>query len=447
MHIERTSSCSSLDQAVARSLRFDVASTLERSRASATLARVNPYRVWAEIDLDALAHNLGVIRRRAGAGVRVMLVVKADAYGHGAVPVAHHAARCGIAALGVGTSAEALELRHSGVLAPILVLGTIVDDEAPDVLRHGIEIGIHSGDRLARLQELARHMGIRARVHLDVDTGMGRLGVLPERALPLLERIASCAELELAGIMTHVSSPRGARDPFTHEQMDAFERVLHTARERRLATGWIHAANSAALFTGLAPLYDTVRPGISAYGILPGEIGAGCDLRPVMALKSQIVFMKDVPAGAPVGYGSTWRAERPTRIATLPMGYNDGVSWRLGNRGEVLVRGTRAPIVGMVSMDYTTIDVGHVEGVQVGDTVTLFGAAYEGDGAIGVEELAQRAQTIAYEITCSVGKRVRRVYLGGRELPLPSQSPSGDHARQAVAEAPPARSGSVAPPA
>jgi alanine racemase len=380
---------------------------------------VNPYRVWAEIDLDALAHNLGRIRLRAGPGVRVMLVVKADAYGHGAVAIAHHAMRCGIGALGVGTSAEALELRHAGLLGPMLVLGTIVDEEAPDLLRHRVEIGIHSGDR-------------------------------PERALPLLERIAQCRELELAGIMTHISSPRGALDDSTRDQMASFCSVLREAEGRGLATGWIHAANSAALFTGVEPRFDTVRPGISAYGILPGEIGAGADLRPVMALKSQIVFLKDVPEGAPVGYGSTWRAPRTTRIATLPVGYNDGVSWRLGNRGEVLVRGQRAPIAGTVSMDYTTIDVGHVKGVQVGDTVTLFGGpVQEGADWIGVEELARRAETIPYEITCSVGKRVRRLYQGGHEIDLPRQLPRGDDGRspderEASASRP---ASSAAPPA
>jgi alanine racemase len=180
-------------------------------------------------------------------------------------------------------------------------------------------------------------------------------------------------------------------------------------------------ANSASVFTDMRPRYDTVRPGISAYGVLPGDMPGSDDLRPAMSLLSQIVFLKDIPADYAVGYSSTWRSERPTRIATLPVGYNDGMSWRLGNKGEVIVRGTRAPIVGRISMDYTTIDVGHIPGASVGDVVTLIGS--DGHETISAEELARRADTIAYEITCNVGKRVRRTYRGGADVLVPAQSP------------------------
>lgn len=372
------------------------------------------YRVWAEIDLDALAWNLASIRRRIGANRAVMLVVKADAYGHGAVAVAHHALRHGVDAFGVGTSAEALELRKAGVRARILVLGTIVEDEAPACVRHGVEIAIHSADRCRRLQALARRMDTRARVHLKVDTGMGRLGVLPERAMALLELVHASPNLELSGVMTHVSAPAGALDPHTHGQMGQFERVLAAARERGLLKGPVHAANSACIFTGLDPLYDMVRPGISAYGVLPGNLPGADELEPVMSLHTQIVFLKDLPAGAPVGYGGTFVAKRATRIAILPIGYHDGMSWRLGNRGAGLVRGARAPIVGRVSMDYTTLDVTAIPQVRVGDRVTLIGR--QGERAIRLEELAQAADTIAYEISCAVGQRVERVYVGGEDV-------------------------------
>lgn len=380
---------------------------------------MNAYRAWAEIDLDALGANLAVIRRTAGPGVRTMLVVKADAYGHGAVAIAHHAVRCGIGALGVGTSAEALELREAGVRLPILVLGTIVDEEAAATLLHRIEVGIHSSDRVDMLQVLARRLGLRARVHLNVDTGMGRLGVPPASAMRLLERIAGCTHLDLAGVMTHVSAPDGLLAPEAGEQVEAFERVLADARARGLLRGWIHAASSAAIFTGLGARFDTVRPGISAYGILPGGLPGADRLRPVMSFRSQVVFLKDVPAGTPIGYASTWRAPRATRIATIPVGYNDGVPWRLGNRGEVLVRGRRAPIVGRVSMDYTTIDVGALPGVEVGDRVTIFGA--DGDERIGAEDVAREVDTIPYEITCCVGKRVARVHVGAEDVCIPAQ--------------------------
>jgi len=382
---------------------------------------VSAYRVWAEIDLDAMSHNLAVIRRRAGAGVRLMLVVKADAYGHGAVAIANHAVRCGVAALGVGSSAEALELRASGLRVPILVLGTIIDDEARDCLRHGIEIALHSSDRCAMLQDMARRLGLRARVHLNVDTGMGRLGVLPGRALELLRAIRAASHLELAGVMSHISSPEGALAASTFAQARLFESVLRAAREENLLSGWVHLANSAGVFTDLRPRYDTVRPGLSAYGLLSHDLPGSGDLRPAMSLHSQIVFLKDVPQGATVGYGSTWVAERTTRVATLSIGYDDGLSWRLSNRGEALVCGRRAPIIGRISMDYTTIDVTHVPGARVGDVATLIGS--DRGETISVDEVARRADTIPYEVVCAVGKRVRRTYIGGTEIDLPTQPP------------------------
>ncbi len=380
-----------------------------------------PYRVWAEVDLDALSSNLAEISRRAGPGVGTMLVVKADAYGHGAVAIAHHAVRCGVSGFGVGTSAEALELRLSGIRHPILVLGTVVDGEVPALLGHGVEIGLHSIDRAHKLQLQGSQAGIFARVHVNIDTGMSRLGVRPQKALELLRAVHEASHLELAGVMTHISSSEGALDPRTDEQVRIFDETLSEARAEGLELGQIHISNSAALFTGLQPLHDLVRPGISAFGILPGELPGSEDLRPVLSLKSQIVFLKDVPNGSSVGYGSTWRARGTRRIATVPVGYNDGVSWRLSNRGEVLVRGQRAPIVGRVSMDYTTIDVTEIPLVSVEDVVTIIGA--DGENQIDVEEIAGLAETIAYEITCAVGRRVQRVCVGGHDLILPSQRP------------------------
>jgi len=384
-------------------------------RRRAIFCCVEAYRVWAEIDLDALARNLERVRQRAGPGVAVMLVVKADAYGHGAVAVAHSALRAGVEALGVGTSAEALELRKAGIRAPILVLGTVLDEEAPACLRHGVQIALHSSDRRRMLQQLARRLGLVARVHLKIDTGLGRLGASPTRALALLEEIERSDHLELAGIMTHLASPLGALDPATRLQIKRFQGVLESARQRRLVRGWIHAASTASVFTDLRPLYDAVRVGLGAYGALPTALPGASDLEPVMSFASQVVFLKDVAPGTPIGYGGTWRAARPTRIATLSVGYADGVAWRLGNQGHVLIRGQRAPIVGMVSMDYTTIDVGDVPGVCVGDRVTFFGR--DGAQRIAVEEVARRAGTIPYELTCAVGRRVERIYVGS-ETPV-----------------------------
>lgn len=388
---------------------------------------MDSYRAWADIDLDALEHNLEVIRDRAGDRVRLLLVVKADAYGHGAVAIAHHAVRCGVSALGVGTSAEALELRRAGICIPLLVLGTVVDEEVVAVLSHDIQIGVHSTSRVVMLEEVARKLDCTARVHLNVDTGMGRLGVLPAKAPEILQRIKQSEHLELAGIMTHFASlgKSGAEGAGEDDrQVQRFESVLAQAREHDLLGGWIHAANSSAVFRGTSPLYDAVRIGIAAYGILPGESDQAQTLKPVLSLRSQVIFLKDIPKGSTVGYDSTWVAPRDSRIGTLPMGYNDGVVWSLSNRGQVLIRGHRAPIVGRVSMDYTTVDLTDIPGVDVGDKVTLIGR--DGDEEIRIEDISRWAGTIPYEITCAVGKRVERVFHATsiKYLPRPARTPA-----------------------
>ncbi len=371
---------------------------------------MHPHRAWAEIDLDAFAGNLREIRRRVGRR-RIVLVVKADAYGHGAVPLVHHALRCGVEAFGVGDSSEALELREAGVRAPILVLGTIVEGEERSIVEHGIEVGIHAADRVRSLRTTAAAARREVGVHLNLDTGMGRLGVFPERARTVLEEIRRSKALRLAGIMTHLSSRQGWRDRFTAEQVERFEKFLDLATLLGVRGASVHLANSAAIFTGLPDLHDAVRPGIAAYGVLPRRLSEGTKLRPVLSLRTQIVFLKDVPAGTSVGYDRTFVTVRPTRIATIPLGYHDGLPWNLGNRGEALVRGARVPIVGAVSMDYATLGVGGIPGVRIGDVVTLIGR--DGAEEITAEEVAGRAGTIAYEIVCGIGRRVRRVLVGG----------------------------------
>ncbi len=406
---------------------------------------VDAFRAWTEIDLDALAANLAVVRRRAGAGTRVMLVVKQDAYGHGAVAVAHHAARCGVGALGVGTSSEALELREAGIRLPILVLGTVVEEELAACLRNEVHVGLHSTDRARGLARLARHTALRARVHLNVDTGMGRLGLHPEPALELLEKVAApggLAErgvLELAGVMTHIASPEGGQCASAVDQIARFDAFLEAAQERGLLRGWVHAANSAALFTGLTAgashgPFDTVRPGIACYGALPSHLPGAHELTPVMSLKSRIVFLKDVPAGTPVGYSSIWRAPRATRIATLAIGYGHGLPYALEG-WDVLIGGRRAPLVGRISMDYSTVDVGELPGVEVGQVATLLGR--DGDQELRLEDLAIQAGTILYDVTCSLG-RLRRVYRGGDAPTLPAQPPAPRKTSQGPVEPSPA---------
>ncbi len=382
---------------------------------------VDTSRAWAEIDLDALTHNLAVIRKRIGPRPAILLVAKADAYGHGAVSVAHHALRTGAEALGVTTCAEAVELRQAGIRARIVVLGAVFGEEALSALGYGIEICVPSRELCARLETTARHLGRVSRVHLKIDTGMNRLGVPPETGLHLLAVIRDSPHLELAGVMTHIAAIDGARSDSTADQLARFHGLLERANVRGLLAGrdvWVHAANSACILTDLDPLFDAVRPGISAFGISPDRNVPADNLRPVMTVRTRIVHMKSIEAGAQVGYGGTWTAPRPSRIAVQPIGYDDGVDWRLGNRGHVLVRGRRAPIVGRISMDYTTVDVTRIVGVELGDTVTLLGR--DGGKQIRVEDIAEMARTIPYEVTCSIGKRVHRVFLGG-ECTIPQE--------------------------
>jgi alanine racemase len=375
---------------------------------------VSAPRVWAEVRLPNLEHNLELIRRRLESRVRIMVVVKADAYGHGAIPVAWTCLRAGAHMLGVGNSSEAIELREAGITAPVLVLGAIIEGEVSAVVEYGISSCIHSENRLDLLEREARRQKRPARVHLMVDTGMGRLGSSASSAGRLLERIRkSPGELHLEGICTHYSgSGQGDNRGRTRGQAARLLESLGLDPEAP-RDFLLHASNSGAIFmppdVGPPPL-DLVRPGIAVYGINPGSLPAELDLRPVLALRSQIIFLKDIPAGTPVGYDSTHVTGRRTRIATVPVGYNDGYSWRLSNRAEVLIRGRRAPVVGSVTMDYLMVDVGHVAPVHIGDTVTLIGR--DGDEEITALDLARQAGTIPYEVTCSLGLRVKRIYLG-----------------------------------
>jgi alanine racemase len=298
--------------------------------------------------------------------------------------------------------------------APIHILGAIVEREIDEVIYHGITPTIHSLDRARLLDERARRAGRRLAVHIMVDTGMGRLGVRPESAEELLAAIAERPHLRLEGIATHLSSAATDRD-FTEHQLAQFRGVLARARALRLRIRTVHAAATAGLFHFPESRFSLVRPGAALYGIDPCGLAArGIALEPVLALKTQVVFLKHVEAGTPIGYGATYRAPAATRIATLPCGYDDGYPYALTGKGaHVLVGGRPAPVVGTVTMDYLLVDVGGCPDVRVGDTATLVGR--DGDAEVRLEDLARQAGTIPYEIPCRLGKRVRRVYLAAAE--------------------------------
>jgi alanine racemase len=371
------------------------------------------YRVWAEIDLAALRHNIAAVRRALEPRTRILAVAKADAYGHGALPIAWTALESGCAMIGVGDSGEAVQLREGGISGPILILGAVVEEEIHKVVQYDISVTVHSADLLPLLDQEARRRNRRLRVHLKVDTGMARLGASPARTLDVARAILDCPNLLLEGVSTHLASasnPDAAR-----EQLDQFRSTVDELSADGIHPPILHAANSAGLFTCPEAHFDMVRPGIALYGIDPGVFARlGIGLKPVLSLKTQIAYLKGVGADVAIGYDGRYRTPRPTRIATCPVGYNDGYPYQLSGKGEAVVRGRRVPVVGSVTMDYIMLDLGDVEHAEVGDEVTLIG---EG---IRVEELARKAGTIPYELTCRLGRRVGRIPANA-EQPLPAQ--------------------------
>lgn len=368
------------------------------------------HRVWAEIDLPALRRNIATVRREIGSGPRIMAVVKADAYGHGVVPVAWHALRSGCDALGVGDSAEALQLRESGITGPILILGAIIEEEIPKVVEADVAVSVHSPDLLDFLDDEARRQHRLLRLHLKIDTGMGRLGASPQRAVEIAREIQSRRNLELEGLCTHLSSAFSANAAHTREQLDRFHEAVDALAALGIRPPVIHAANSAGMLTFPESRFDMVRTGITLYGLDPGFFRKlNLTLSPILSLRTRIAFLKGVPAGTPVGYEQTWRTARATKIATCPVGYNDGYPRLLSNRAHALVRGRRVPVVGTVTMDYVMLDVGDLEETVVGDEVTLIGR--DGLEEVRCDELASTIGTIPYELTCGLGRRVKRIYV------------------------------------
>lgn len=379
-------------------------------------------RTWAEVDLGALRHNLEAVQAEATHDVAVMLVVKADAYGHGAVPVSWHLLQRGVGQLGVGDSTEALELRGAGITAPILILGAVVRGELEDVVRGDIHVTVHSGDRVRALRKALGSTGSQVGVHIKVDTGMGRLGCHPERVLGIAREVRRSKRLRLEGIATHLaaSGPDGGES--AKQQLRRFRKVTTALEKEALLPRWRHAHASGSILSSLPADFNLARPGIAIYGIDPHD-RSDTPLRPVMSWRTQVVFMKDHRRGARIGYGGTWRTPKRSRIATLPVGYNDGYRYAFSNRAEVLVRGQRCPVVGRVSMDYTCVDVTDVADASVGDPVTLLGA--EGEERIPATELARLADTIPYEILCGIGRRVKRQYVGADPV-APGAPPTSD---------------------
>ncbi|MCC6573393.1 MAG: alanine racemase [Planctomycetes bacterium] len=367
------------------------------------------HRVWAEVDRAAVKHNLRAIRK-AASGARVLAVLKANAYGHGAIEMARLLVSEGVDCLGVGDSGEALELRLAGIKAPILIVGGIVPGEMPAVVERGIEANLHTVSMAEDLNAEAARQKRVARVQLKIDTGMGRLGMQPFDAVPFLHRLRELKNLKLVGLNTHFSYPYEQNPDFTLRQLERFHVAVEVARRLGYGDVLLHASSSLALFRHPEARFNMVRPGVALWGLAPGDdSGIAKKLKPVLSLKTRVLFIKDVPEGQPIGYNRTYYTSTQSRIATMPVGYNDGYRRSLSNKAEVLINGVRCPVVGLVSMDYLTVDVTMAREVAVGDEVILLGG--EGDKRISMETLSGWAQCSPYEISCGMGRRVARVYV------------------------------------
>ena len=382
------------------------------------MARVPRFRpTAARIDLAALRHNCREVRRwLEPSGSALLAPVKADAYGHGLVPVARALAQEGVDWFGVALLEEGLLLRQDSIDCPILVLGGLPDGSEVTATEAGLTPVVYRSPSVRALNAIAAGRQMPIGIHLKVDTGMNRLGVPQADLSSFLDLLDGMDHVYVDGVMTHLAESESADASFTQRQLRDFDGVVEEVRGRGHHPRWVHAANSGGLMTGRSVPdragANLARPGIALYGLPPDAALMGAwDLRPVMSLESAITFLKAVPVGAQVSYGLTWTARRPTRLATLPVGYGDGYLRGLGNRADVLIRGHRAPVVGRVCMDLCLVDVTDVPGVQEGDRATLLGS--QGDDEITAVELAAHGDTIPYEILCAISPRVPRYYRDG----------------------------------
>ena len=379
--------------------------------------------VRAEIDLKSIAHNIKELRRITHPDARLMGVVKANGYGHGAIEVARCALQNGAEVLGVARVEEGMRIREAGIEVPILIFGYTIPELTADLLEYDLTQTVYTCASAQELSQTATALKKKIKIHLKVDTGMGRLGLLPQNfqrdnsgtlnAVAIEESlaIAGLDGLELEGIFTHFATADSADKTYAEDQLDLFMNFLNRLRKAGLEPPVRHAANSAALIDMPQSHLDMVRPGIASYGLYPSdEVNKKhVPLKPAMALKARIIHLKKVPAGFKVSYGSTHQTPKATTIATIPIGYADGLNRLLSSSGQMLVHGQRAPIIGRVCMDLTMLDVGHIDNVQMGDEVVIFGQ--QGSDSITVDEIASALNTINYEIVSTITARVPRVYL------------------------------------
>ncbi|HLY30702.1 MAG TPA: alanine racemase, partial [Ktedonobacterales bacterium] len=366
---------------------------------------------WLEIDLSAIGGNTRQMKSLVGPDVAVLVSMKADAYGHGALRVARTVLNNGADWLGVATLSEAQPLRAAGITAPILVFGYLPPWQARDAVRLDLRATVYDLASARALAEAAHEQGTQARIHVKIDTGMARLGIRWEDTpaiVAFFQELHALDGLLVEGVFTHFATADSADQTYARRQLDRFRQVLAALDAAGLRPPITHAANSAATLTLPETRFDLVRPGIAIYGLAPSvDVPLPDGFRPALAFKTQVAQVKDIPAGEGISYGATYVTTRPTRIAVLPVGYADGFRRGPTNWGEVLVRGRRAPILGRVCMDQCMVDVTHIPGVEQGDEVVLIGR--QGDDELTADEVAARLGTISYEVVAELLARVPRL--------------------------------------
>lgn len=364
-------------------------------------------KTWAEIDLGAVRFNIKNIQKKLGKNIELMAVVKCNAYGHGAIEVSGQALALGVQALGVSSLYEGIELRDVFKDVPIIVLSSGMSGQSEEFIEYNLSPVVCTWQMTNALADAAKKRGTRAKVHIKVDTGMGRIGVWHERADEFIRQVYKMPDVEIEGICSHFATSDEQNLDFARQQFDWFNRCLEKIKD--LPIRFKHISNTGAIFNLPEAHLNMVRPGLSIYGVSPSEYVKGAEkLRPALSLKTKIAFLKKIPKGRTLSYARTYKTKKEMKVATLPVGYGDGYPLSLSNKGYVLVRGKKARILGAVTMDQIMVDVTEIKDVKTEDAAVLIGK--QGNEEITATEVAGMAGTIPYEIFTSINKRVQRVY-------------------------------------
>ncbi len=370
---------------------------------------MEPFRpTIAEIDLKKYKNNLLAVKNYLPQKVKLMAIVKANAYGHGAVEIAKAAENTGAEYLGVASLGEALELRSASIKLPILILSETNHAHLERVIDANLTQTIYTFEEAQILSDICQNKKKRVKIHIKIDTDMSRVWVLPEKALELTTKITKLPNIEIEGVFTHFSNADDKNNEFTNIQFSKYMKIVDEIKKLGIKIPLLHAANSAAMINFPQTILDMVRVGICLYGLKPTENNE-CSLKiePVLSFKTKVIYIKEVPPNTPISYGSSYFTKTKTKIATIPVGYADGLSRKLSNKGNVIIKGKKYPIVGNVTMDMTMVDVGS-DKIEIGDEVIIIGK--DGNVEINAWDVAKQDNTIAYEVVCGIGKRVPRFY-------------------------------------